>query len=354
MKNNDTPVVSICIPVYNGQAYLSKAIESVFSQTFQNFEVITVDDASDDESLNLLKQYADQDPRIKVFSNADRLGLVGNWNECIKRASGEWIKFVFQDDLLKPDALEKLIEALRAKGEDYGAVFCEREIISGVTSENEIDESESLAYKMANRAYLWDYFPQKFVFGKDDMVNIVLNWPGRNKFGEPTSFLFHRSVCDKVGIFDSAFDHICDLEYWLRIGSSFKIVFVPQSLVSFRVHGGSTTTFNREQKWFQIRYLERIRLLDKMSRSREYAALRQGWRGFAFNIYLSCQLYVFLRRARLDAKRNPGKEWRQQYEVILAQLPGYLNMRVMLPLVFPTYYLSKLVCGFGFPNPECK
>ena len=80
--------------------FLPEAIESVLSQEFNDFELIIADDASADESAAVLRSFAERDPRIRLFSHSSNIGMVNNWNFCLKQARGEHIKYVFGDDLL--------------------------------------------------------------------------------------------------------------------------------------------------------------------------------------------------------------------------------------------------------------
>src|SRR5215468_6023153 len=96
------PKVSVCIPTYNGAAYLSECLESVMRQTFAAIEILIVDDGSSDSSASIAQQYTRADKRIRLFVNKKHLGLVSNWNHRVDLASREWIKFVFQDDILAP------------------------------------------------------------------------------------------------------------------------------------------------------------------------------------------------------------------------------------------------------------
>src|SRR4051812_42885322 len=104
-------LVSICIPTYNGEKYLKECFDSVLAQTYANTEVIVVDDGSTDGTFKILEEYASKDNRIKLVKNSANLGLVGNWNRCLEIATGEWIKFAFQDDVLNKNCIEKMIEA---------------------------------------------------------------------------------------------------------------------------------------------------------------------------------------------------------------------------------------------------
>src|SRR5262245_28937104 len=102
--------VSLCIPVWNGAAFLPEALASALGQTFRDFELLVVDDASDDASAAIAA--ATGDPRLRVLRNERRLGIPGCWNRCLAEAGGEYVKFLFQDDLLAPGALATLVDAL--------------------------------------------------------------------------------------------------------------------------------------------------------------------------------------------------------------------------------------------------
>ena len=105
-------LVSVCIPTYNGEQYLKQTLDSVLNQTYKNIEIIITDDLSSDDTENIIKSYHDE--RIKYFVNTQRSGLAGNWNESLKKSSGEFIKILCQDDLLMPDAVEKQVNALNS------------------------------------------------------------------------------------------------------------------------------------------------------------------------------------------------------------------------------------------------
>ena len=80
------PLISICVPTYNGSPYLEPCLDAVLSQTTSDFEVLIVDDRSSDDSLHIAERYARRDSRIMVSSNETNLGLVGNWNRCVQVA----------------------------------------------------------------------------------------------------------------------------------------------------------------------------------------------------------------------------------------------------------------------------
>src|SRR6185369_13911842 len=105
--------VSVCIPTYNYGNYIAETIESVLAQNYSDFELLIIDDGSTDRTAEIVDSYARQDPRIRLIVNEVNLGMVENWNSCLEQAKGEYIKFVFGDDLLaSPDALGRMTALL--------------------------------------------------------------------------------------------------------------------------------------------------------------------------------------------------------------------------------------------------
>src|SRR5580700_3470617 len=103
------PLVSVLIPVYNGEPFLAECLDSVLAQDFGDFEVLIGDDCSKDGSAAVIQRYAGHDGRIRWWKNQKNLGIGGNWNACLREARADLIKFVLQDDkLLDASALRRL------------------------------------------------------------------------------------------------------------------------------------------------------------------------------------------------------------------------------------------------------
>ena len=105
-----SPKVSVIIPVYNREKYLNQAIESVLNQTFQDFEIIAVDDGSTDRSPELLKEWAKKDSRIRVAFHEKNMGVSAARNTALSMIRGKWLIPLDSDDALHPQALEKLLK----------------------------------------------------------------------------------------------------------------------------------------------------------------------------------------------------------------------------------------------------
>lgn len=122
------PLVSILIPVYNREQHIGACIQSALDQTYENLEVVVLDNASTDYTWAICEAFAAKDSRVRVFRNAENLGPVRNWRRCLEEARGELGKILFSDDLLYPDYLTKTVPLL---SEDVAFVFSTTEIGPG-------------------------------------------------------------------------------------------------------------------------------------------------------------------------------------------------------------------------------
>ncbi len=123
------PIVSVITPVYNGEDTIGKTIDSVINQTFSNFELIIVDDISNDETINIIKSYQEKDSRIKLYILNKKGGASGARNYALKKAKGKYIAFLDSDDLWKSDKLEKQVKFMEDNNiyfsyTDYSYIDC--------------------------------------------------------------------------------------------------------------------------------------------------------------------------------------------------------------------------------------
>lgn len=224
------PKISVCLPVYNGAAFLREAIESVLAQTETDFELLIGDDCSTDDSAAIAASYAAKDARIKCWVNQRNLGLFANYNECMRRAGGIYIKPFAQDDLLNPAMLQRE-SALLAANPDVKLVSCARNWI----------DSDGLVVNVVRP------FEKQIVLEGKDVIRFnyyrLTNW-----VGEPSTVMFRRA--DVGESFDTRFYHYGDIEYWFRIMESGKYAFIDEVLCRFRRHEGSSTSGNLSGLYF--------------------------------------------------------------------------------------------------------
>ena len=133
---NKKPKVSIVIPVYNAEKYLKQCLNSIISQTYHNIEIICIDDGSNDNSLNILKRYAEDDNRFIVLKQQNQGAAVAR-NEGIKRAAGKYIIFLDSDDYFSIDLIDKNLN----KAEKFNTDIT---IFKAVTFESETGKTRIL------------------------------------------------------------------------------------------------------------------------------------------------------------------------------------------------------------------
>ncbi|BAU13881.1 putative glycosyl transferase [Leptolyngbya sp. NIES-3755] len=309
--------VSICVPTYNGEQYIRECLDSILAQSFTNFEVLIVDDQSSDQTMSISLEYARRDQRIKVIQNESNLGLVGNWNRCVQLARGEWIKFVFQDDLILPNCLEKLLEATKL---GIPIVFCRREFIF------EHGISEELKGYYRDLQLPEKFLPNASKITSEEFCQSVLDNLWVNFIGEPTSMLLHRSVFQQFGAFNPNLIQLCDLEYWTRIASSTGIAYVPEYLAAFRVHQKSTSQLNHSENDFR-RSLDPLVMLHMFSYHHYYENLRltathsknpiDFKKRFLRVAYVEANRTKFMRRGLSDSEANKvTKVWNDLVDLL--------------------------------------
>lgn len=228
-------LISICLPVFNGEKFLSLAIDSVLTQTYSNFELLISDDCSTDDSLEIIKRYAEKDKRIRFWKNDKRLGLFHNYNQCISNSLGEYIKPFAQDDLWHPAMLSECAKIL-SENPDVALVSTRRRIIDGEGCE--VQESPLMTPA--------DLFPERFVIPKNEVVARSL-FPLENFIGEPCTVMF-RTEHASYG-FSTDLRQLGDLEYWIRILRNGDYAFINEPLASFRKHKDGASASNGLQLW---------------------------------------------------------------------------------------------------------
>jgi glycosyltransferase involved in cell wall biosynthesis len=116
------PKVSILIPVFNRKDYIRECIQSALDQTFADFEVVVVDNASDDGTWETCQKFAASDGRVRIYRNKTNIGPVRNWMRCAQEAKGSLSKILFSDDTLEPDCLSEMVPKLNDP--NIALVFC--------------------------------------------------------------------------------------------------------------------------------------------------------------------------------------------------------------------------------------
>ena len=265
LKGN--PLVTVCIPTYNGQTYLRECLDSVSAQTFPDFEIVATDDHSSDETMEILREYREKDPRLRILRNPKNLGLVGNWNRCVELAKGEWIKFVFQDDRIAPTCIEKLVSAA---GEDGSMAVCRRDILFDADSE----ELRSVYRKYLDTYTIEKIFPGATEISPETFRENVLDVLAWNFIGEPNTVLLRKNVFLRYGPFHPHMIQLCDYEYWIRVAIHTGFKYVPETLATFRVHRDASSVVHRKTRKKRKDLIDKILFWNELTFNPLYAPLR--------------------------------------------------------------------------------
>jgi glycosyltransferase involved in cell wall biosynthesis len=191
-----SPKISVCIPVKNGGAFLPLAVESVLEQSREDVELIVVDNCSTDGTTKWLEERAAKEGRIRFYKNPADIGMTANFNACLKRAKGEYVNFLCADDLLLPQSLRRMSDALD-KDPRVALVVGGRRLIdaSGV---------QIAAQK---------YAEEDITIPGRQVINRCIF--GANYIGEPSAVMFRRAMAQRG--FQESLAQLMDLEMWFHL-----------------------------------------------------------------------------------------------------------------------------------------
>ena len=210
------PRVTVVIPVYNGERYIRAALESVFAQTYRNYEIICVDDGSKDASATILNEYRD---RIKVIQQANT-GQAGARNTGAKAGAAEYLAFLDQDDLWHPSKLERQIALLEADPEAV-MVHCDMDLID--ENGNVIQRRVVSATRMSSPKGL----TMTKLFGWDPCIY-------------PSTTLIRRAAFCQIGGFDPDIPWYGeDIDLMLRLRQEGRFVFSEETGTQYRRHSSN-------------------------------------------------------------------------------------------------------------------
>lgn len=240
LKNtiSNIPRVSVCIPVRNGVEFIEKAVLSVLEQTYQDFELIIVDNFSTDNTVDLIEKLTSRTDKIKLYKNQKNIGLIENFNACLYKATGKYIKFLCADDVLMPKCLELMVSSLELND-------CVSLVTVGRLLINE--EDKALVLK--------SYVKEETLIPGHAVINRCLF--GANYIGEPSATMFRREMLTEG--FDAKFPHLVDLEMWFRLLEKGDLISIPLPLCGIRRHKSQMTQQNIQSP---ILVEDNIRLFD--------------------------------------------------------------------------------------------
>lgn len=225
MSERTKDFISIVLPVYNGEKYLSLSIESCLNQTYKNIELIIVNDCSTDSTLEIANKYAQNDSRITIINNLENKKLPASLNIGHNEAKGDFITWTSDDNFYELDALEKLLKSLLEQEADivYSNIF----LIDNLG--NKVREVSLLGF-------------ENLIFG-----NVI-----------GSCFLYRRNVFEKNNGYNEALFLLEDYDFWLRAILHSKYFKLDQFLYNYRKHEDSLTNQINTVSDKQILWLKNI------------------------------------------------------------------------------------------------
>lgn len=208
--------VSVIIPTYNRAEFLRSAIASVLDQTFQDFEIIVVDDASKDNASEVVSSFNDQ--RIKYIRHGVNKGGSAARNTGIVNSNYEYIAFLDDDDEWLPEKLKMQVDLLQNCSPNIGGIY---------TGHSVLDKH--------SKSILNIWTPKKRGDIYDDMFKA--NW-----LGTTSSLLLRRECFERVGLFDESLPSFQDYDMWIRISNEFHFEYIKEPLLKYYAHGNKIWT----------------------------------------------------------------------------------------------------------------
>jgi glycosyltransferase involved in cell wall biosynthesis len=243
------PTVSVIIPNYNHAQFLRQRVDSVLRQTFQDFELILLDDCSTDESQSILREYA-ADPRVRMEFNEKNSGSTfKQWNKGVKLARGEYVWIAESDDYAEPHLLETLVSRL---GTEPSAVFCSSRSVR-VSSEGRIIGLVD--------SWVADLDPQKWTVdhladGREECRKYLVR---RNTIPNASCVVFRKAAYEQVGGADENLVLCGDWKLWASMALTGQIAYVGQALSYYRWHESSVRAKSQRLGMDAVEYLQVVR-----------------------------------------------------------------------------------------------
>ena len=240
------PTVSVIMPSYNHSRFIKDAIQSVLNQTFEDFELIIIDDGSFDDSQEIIQEFAEIDSRVKPIFHKKNMGIARTLNDGLKSSKGEFITFIASDDVWTPNKLEVQLEIL-ARNEDL-VVWSEGEIIdaNGNPTGQTFTERHTATNRKKNGRIFEELLKGNFIFG--------------------SSMILKRKNLGKIK-FDESLKYLNDYKFVVDLAWKYEYHFIESPLAKYRIHGGNTILSDKKgwlidtirvNKYFLEQYGDRI------------------------------------------------------------------------------------------------
>ena len=240
----NNPLVSVIIPNYNHEKYLDERVQSVLNQTYQNFEIIILDDKSTDNSADVINRYSDDNHVRQILINNENSGSPFlQWQKGFLYAKGDVIWIAESDDFCKTDFLEEMIQYF--DDENCSLAFCKSLLVDSCGANLGFLEiqDDNPSFEMEGSLFIRRYLRH---------FNFVVN---------ASAALFRKSVLNRICNEYTKYHGCGDWLFWAEIAKYGRVVYVNQALNSYRQHNQSTTSLSVKSGNGEIETYKAIRYL---------------------------------------------------------------------------------------------
>jgi glycosyltransferase involved in cell wall biosynthesis len=261
-----SPRISVVVPAYNAVRYLGETIDSIIAQTLSSWELVVVDDGSDDDTYLLAEEYARRDPRIRTVQQGNAgVATARNRGFIETSCSADYVAFLDADDLWLPDALEILVEAAETIPRSVGAHGLGQfvDTASRIIRPGECEEMCRPRPTLLNGHVVNSPFEAPTTFASLIISGCIV---------APGAVLMRRSVVERIQGFDPAFQICADWDMYIRLARYGDLRFVNRVVLSYRQHTNNMSRQRRAQRSEQRRVLQKALASPENSREQAQAA----------------------------------------------------------------------------------
>lgn len=220
---NKTPLVSIILPCYNVEMYVKDALESLLNQTYQNIEVIAIDDASIDQTLNIISKIAEKDTRVKVYSNDQNLKLIDTLNKAVTLCNGEYIARMDADDISFNNRIEEQLFFLEKNGD------------------HDVVSTQFYTFKSGSSRKNLYHNPEN----NEDLKAYLLF---RSGICHPAVMMRKTLFTEKKLLFEKEYLHVEDYALWVKASYVTKLANLSKPLLYYRIHESQISSLNEKRQ----------------------------------------------------------------------------------------------------------
>ncbi|MDD5021992.1 MAG: glycosyltransferase [Endomicrobiaceae bacterium] len=333
----NNPKISVIIPVYNGEKYLSQCLDSLINQTFKDIEIICIDDGSTDNSIEILEQYAQKDSRIKII-NQENSGAAEARNNGLAHAAGDYLSILDCDDFFDSDMFELMYD--RAVKYDAEITFCKGRTFDDKTKV--IKEIDNIKFEI---------LPDKDVFSAKDAADrifqIDINWCWdklyKASYVKQNNFLFQTTK-----VHNDSFFAVYPLTKCKRIS------VLDKTLCTYRINIDTSVTSTSKRMKYPLSFYEvLIFLKDSLIKDNAFELFKQSFANYALDIFCGYYRFVnikfkedFLKNLnikKLDVKKTKSKYFLNKKHYLLYIILLHKPLIMLSTIFFPFWLIIKKI-----------